>query len=65
MTPEMVEQAISGTGPDELGLYWKYQGMIVSWWGGIIMLWIAALLTILTGWDYFRKSVPYLKDTDA
>lgn len=65
MTQEMVTEAIEGTGPDELGLWWKYQGMIISWWGGIIMLWIAAVLTLVTGWDYFNKSRPYLKDTSA
>ena len=29
---------------------------------GLILIWIAALLTALTGWDYFRKSLPHLKD---
>ena len=61
----MVADAISGDGQDELGLYWKYKGMVVSWWGGIVMLWIAAVLTIMTGWDYFQKSLPYLKEEDA
>ncbi|WP_375254278.1 CDP-diacylglycerol--glycerol-3-phosphate 3-phosphatidyltransferase [Yoonia sp.] len=65
LSPEMVELAISGDGPDALGLWWKYQGMMVSWWGGIIMLWLAAVLTIVTGWDYFQKSRPYLRDTDT
>ena len=25
-------------------------------------IWLAAILTFLTGWDYFRKSLPFLKD---
>jgi cardiolipin synthase (CMP-forming) len=29
---------------------------------GICLLWVAAVLTVSTGWDYFRKSLPYLKD---
>lgn len=29
---------------------------------GIVLLWIAATLTFLTGWDYFRKAMPFLKD---
>ena len=29
---------------------------------GLVLIWIAALLTGITGWDYFRKSLPYLKD---
>lgn len=27
---------------------------------GLVTFWVAALLTALTGWDYFRKSLPYL-----
>ena len=29
---------------------------------GIVLLWIAAILTLITGWDYFSKSLPHLKD---
>ena len=29
---------------------------------GIILLWLAALLTVMTGWDYFAKARPYLRD---
>ncbi|WP_343116531.1 CDP-diacylglycerol--glycerol-3-phosphate 3-phosphatidyltransferase [Ostreiculturibacter nitratireducens] len=29
---------------------------------GLVLIWIAAVLTIMTGWDYFRKSLPYLQD---
>jgi cardiolipin synthase len=65
MTQEMVTDALSGAAPDHQGLKWKDQGWLISWWGGIIVLWVAAVLTIVTGWDYFRKSVPYLKDVDA
>jgi len=28
---------------------------------GILILWVAGALTLITGWDYFRKSVPFLK----
>ncbi|OYU20069.1 MAG: CDP-diacylglycerol--glycerol-3-phosphate 3-phosphatidyltransferase [Rhodobacteraceae bacterium PARR1] len=31
-------------------------------WVGLILIWIAAILTFVTGWDYFNKSLPYLKD---
>ena len=65
MTQQMVTDALSAAGPDEQGLKWKYQGWVVSWWGGIIVLWLAAVLTIITGWDYFQKSRPYLRDTNA
>ncbi|WP_106358963.1 CDP-diacylglycerol--glycerol-3-phosphate 3-phosphatidyltransferase [Yoonia maritima] len=62
MTSEMVDAALNGTGPDDFGLSWKYNGMIFSSWAGISILWIAALLTAITGWDYFNKSRPYLRD---
>jgi cardiolipin synthase len=31
---------------------------------GIVLLWIAAILTLITGWDYFSKSLPHLKDAE-
>jgi len=27
-----------------------------------VLLWLAAFLTLITGWDYFRKAAPFLKD---
>lgn len=29
---------------------------------GLVLIWIAGALTFLTGWDYFRKALPFLKD---
>ncbi len=29
------------------------------------LLWVAAILTLLTGWDYFRKALPYLRDEEC
>lgn len=29
---------------------------------GLALIWVAAILTALTGWDYFRKALPYLRD---
>lgn len=29
---------------------------------GLALIWIAAALTFLTGWDYFRKAAPLLRD---
>ena len=36
--------------------------MIVAGWAGLILLWLAAALTFITGFDYFRKALPYLKE---
>ncbi|MFN4130985.1 MAG: CDP-diacylglycerol--glycerol-3-phosphate 3-phosphatidyltransferase [Paracoccaceae bacterium] len=29
---------------------------------GLGLIWFAAVLTLMTGWDYFRKAQPFLKD---
>ena len=29
---------------------------------GLGLIWIAAILTFLTGWEYFQKSIPHLRD---
>jgi Co/Zn/Cd efflux system component len=32
---------------------------------GLVLIWIAALLTAITGWDYFDKARPFLRDGDG
>ena len=29
---------------------------------GLLLLWVAAVLTVVTGWDYARKALPHLSD---
>ncbi len=29
---------------------------------GLGLIWVAAILTFLTGWEYFQKSIPHLRD---
>ncbi len=62
MDQALFESIILGETEDVLGLRWKYDGMIWSGRVGLVLLWIAAALTLVTGIDYFRKSVPHLKD---
>jgi CDP-diacylglycerol--glycerol-3-phosphate 3-phosphatidyltransferase len=62
MDQEIIDQVLAGELPDEFGLRWKLAGWDISYWGGIIVLWIAAILTLITGWDYFQKSKPYLRE---
>jgi CDP-diacylglycerol--glycerol-3-phosphate 3-phosphatidyltransferase len=33
------------------------------WTLGLVLIWIAAGLTLVTGWDYLRKAMPSLKDS--
>jgi CDP-diacylglycerol--glycerol-3-phosphate 3-phosphatidyltransferase len=61
MDQAMIDGIMDGSIEDVIGLGWKNLGWDVSWYGGIILLWIAAVLTLVTGLDYLRKSMPYLK----
>lgn len=61
MDRTLVNDIVRGNAPDTFGLVWKYNGMIYSWYIGVGLLWIAAVLTFLTGWDYLRKAMPHLK----
>jgi cardiolipin synthase len=63
MSPDIVAGILSGEIADSVGLWWKYQGLIAVSYGGLILLWLAAGLTLITGWDYFRKAMPYLRET--
>ena len=62
MDRAMVADILQGREEDVLGLGWKYNGMIYSWYIGVVLLWIAAALTVVTGADYLRKAAPFLKD---
>lgn len=42
-------------------LRWNYEASIYTYWAGITLLWVAAVLTFVTGWDYLSKAMPYLK----
>jgi CDP-diacylglycerol--glycerol-3-phosphate 3-phosphatidyltransferase len=53
---------LDGSIEDVLGLRSLELGVSVSWYLGIGLLWVAMILTVLSGLDYFRKSLPYLRD---
>jgi len=62
MDQEFIDMVLAGDVPDEFGLRWKLAGWDISRRGGITVLWIAAVLTLISGWDYFQKSKPYLRE---
>ena len=62
MDAATVDAILDGTMDDPLGLRGHYLGMQTTWYIGITLLWVAAILTVITGWDYFRKALPHLKD---
>jgi len=62
MDSQMVAEILNGEEEDILGLGWLYSGMNYSFVVGVVLLWVAGVLTVVTGYDYFRKAVPYLRD---
>lgn len=62
MDATIVAEILSGQEEDLFGLRWLHYGLFWSFWIGVILLWVAAILTLITGWDYFRKSLPFLRD---
>ena len=37
----------------------------IVWGVGIALLWLAALLTVITGWDYFQKGLAYIQGREG
>lgn len=62
MDETIVADILAGRTDDTLGLTWKFEGMVIAGHAGLWLLWLAAAMTLLTGVDYFRKAVPYLRD---
>ena len=53
-----------GTSPrvGETGLPWSDSWSDLATQLGLVLIWIAAALTAWTGWDYFTKALPWLKE---
>ncbi|RDC72088.1 CDP-diacylglycerol--glycerol-3-phosphate 3-phosphatidyltransferase [Rhodovulum sp. 12E13] len=64
MGEETMRAVLDGRIEDTQGLIPLTWGLTVSWYGGVVLLWVAAALTALTGWDYFNKARPYLRDEE-
>ncbi|KIN62129.1 CDP-diacylglycerol--glycerol-3-phosphate 3-phosphatidyltransferase [Sulfitobacter noctilucicola] len=62
MDESLIEAILNGEEDDVLGLQWKFAGM--EWAGrvGLWLLWIAAALTAMTGFDYLVKALPHLRE---
>ncbi|MDJ0993392.1 MAG: CDP-diacylglycerol--glycerol-3-phosphate 3-phosphatidyltransferase [Dinoroseobacter sp.] len=56
-------QAAMDAGPSDGNIVWRS-----AEWGvslgvlGIALIWVASILTLITGFDYFRKSLPFLRE---
>ncbi|WP_425039274.1 CDP-diacylglycerol--glycerol-3-phosphate 3-phosphatidyltransferase [Primorskyibacter sp. S187A] len=62
MDQAMFEAVLAGEVEDLGHIRFHMAGM--NWSGnlGLALLWVAAALTLVTGWDYFRKALPHLKE---
>ncbi|MCE8009186.1 CDP-diacylglycerol--glycerol-3-phosphate 3-phosphatidyltransferase [Aestuariivita sp.] len=62
MDQALVDRIMMGEVEDLQGLKWKFIAM--EWTGrlGLWLLWLAAGLTLVTGYDYLRKAMPYLRE---
>lgn len=62
MDQAMVDGIMLGDIEDLQGLRWKFAGMEWSGWIGLLLLWVAAILTLVTGAEYLRKALPHLRE---
>ncbi|MGJ8615302.1 MAG: CDP-diacylglycerol--glycerol-3-phosphate 3-phosphatidyltransferase [Sulfitobacter sp.] len=62
MDQDMIGAILNGDEEDVLGLNWKLAGMEWSGRIGLWLLWIAATLTAVTGFDYLMKALPHLRE---
>lgn len=62
MTPEEYAQAVSAGLADPVRACGKRDCASLAADVGLVLMWVAAALTALTGLDYFRKAQPLLRD---
>ena len=65
MDEATVADILEGRVADTVGLGWNLAAANATWWGGTILLWIAGALTLVTGIDYYRKALPFLREQGA
>ena len=62
MTPDQYADAVTQGLADPVRACGKRDCASVANYAGLVLIWIAAVLTAITGWDYFAKSLPFLRD---
>jgi CDP-diacylglycerol--glycerol-3-phosphate 3-phosphatidyltransferase len=62
MDVEIFEGVMSGAIEDVNGVTFYALLMDGTWTVGVFLLWVAAALTAVTGWDYFVKALPFLRE---
>ncbi len=59
--PSHADQIINGEIEDEFGLAGLTTHYLIAQYVGLALIWIAAAMTLFSGVDYFRKSLPLLR----
>lgn len=62
MTPEQYAEAVTAGTADPIRACGKRDCASTANLVGLWLIWLAAALTAMTGWEYFRKSLPFLKE---
>ena len=62
MTPEQYAEAVTAGLAEPIRACGKRDCASLAGDVGLVLMWIAAFLTAFTGWDYFRKALPYLRE---
>jgi CDP-diacylglycerol--glycerol-3-phosphate 3-phosphatidyltransferase len=62
MSPADYELLLASGPSDWNGLWLAVNGRMVAGFSGYVLIWIAAALTLISGWDYLMRALPYLKD---
>jgi len=62
MTPNQYIEAVTAGLADPIRACGKQDCASFANQVGLVLIWIAALLTAWTGWEYFTKAKPHLKD---
>lgn len=62
MTPEQYLDAVAAGLADPVRACGRRDCASLAGDAGLVLMWIAAFLTALTGWEYFRKALPFLRD---
>ncbi|WP_170553832.1 CDP-diacylglycerol--glycerol-3-phosphate 3-phosphatidyltransferase [Ruegeria profundi] len=63
MDPTIIDQVLTGEAEDINNIRWHLEGTFWSGRIGLWLLWIAATLTLISGYDYLRKAMPHLKES--
>ena len=65
MDQDIIAGIFAGTVEDLHNLNYLWNMANGTWIGGLVLLWLAGVLTLVTGFDYFIKALPFLKEPNT